>query len=126
MISANNLKSLFYDLKTLCSNNSACQFCPLSCVCGNSTHPLYSIEYDDIDELVNLVEENEQWEVFRMISGKSLRVIMYGLKQLCNSKSECVFCPLDSICINDALVCNIEHNDIDKLADLIEEHEWEM
>lgn len=61
-----------------------------------------------------------------MISGKRLRAIMYGLKQLCNSKSQCDYCPLGSICTNDALVCNIEHDDIDKLADLVEEHEWEM
>lgn len=60
-----------------------------------------------------------------MISRTGFRVIMYGLKQLCHSKSTCEDCPLDSICTDNALMCDIEHEDIDKLADFIEEHEWE-
>ena len=58
MISSKNLNDLFYSLKTICSNNSSCEFCPLLRVCENSTY-LYHIEYEDIDELCTLVKENE-------------------------------------------------------------------
>lgn len=58
MISATNLNNLLYDLKTLCSNNSACEFCPLNCVCKNSMY-LYGVQHEDIDELIELVEEYE-------------------------------------------------------------------
>lgn len=61
-----------------------------------------------------------------MIGRDSFRTIMYGLKQLCSSKSNCMYCPLDSVCTDEALICNIEHENIDRLADLIEEHKWEM
>lgn len=58
MISAKDLNKLLYCLKGLCSNNSACEFCPLNRVCEKSIH-LYGVEYEDVDELIELVEEHE-------------------------------------------------------------------
>lgn len=58
-----------------------------------------------------------------MISAKNFRMIMYGLKTLCNSKSYCMSCPLDFICTGGASISNIEYEDIDKLVDFVEEHE---